>query len=422
MQICLTVIEGPHQGQVFTFGGHDTFLVGRSKHAHFRLPHKDKYFSRIHFLMEVNPPRCRVVDMGSRNGTYVNGQKVSAIDLKDGDLITAGHTVLRIGLLQDSITEDELPPLPREALALAAPATVAGQATTPNTQRLAAGASPVEIPVVQPIKGYHILRELGRGGMGVVYLAQRLADNSLVALKTIMPAMAASTHQLERFLREANILQKLDHPNIVRCLDLGECNGQLFFAMEYVQGTDAAQMLKKNGPLPIRTVVAMMNQLLKALEYAHALLFVHRDIKPSNLLVAQREQGAEVKLADFGLARVYQSSQLSGLTMTGEVGGSAAFMPPEQITQYREAKPPSDQYAAAATMYNLLTDRFVYDLPREIHHQFTKILTDNPVPIRRRRPEIPEALATAIHRALAREPQDRFADVREFRKALGAAV
>src|SRR5947208_5858442 len=96
MRITLTVVDGPHKGQVFTFSGHDTFLVGRSRRAHFQLPAKDKYFSRIHFLVEVNPPRCRIMDMGSRNGTHVNGQKIDTTDLNDGDQIRAGHTILRV--------------------------------------------------------------------------------------------------------------------------------------------------------------------------------------------------------------------------------------------------------------------------------------------------------------------------------------
>ena len=96
MRLHIAVIAGPHQGQVFTFTGHDTFLVGRSKRAHFRLPEKDEYFSRIHFLVEVNPPRCQLLDMKSTNGTYVNGRKVAVADLADGDLIQGGQTVLRI--------------------------------------------------------------------------------------------------------------------------------------------------------------------------------------------------------------------------------------------------------------------------------------------------------------------------------------
>src|SRR5213593_3937228 len=109
MRVTLTVIGGPHTGQTFSFSGHDTFLVGRSKRAHFRLPAKDRYFSRVHFLVEVNPPQCRLMDMGSRNGTYVNGRRVEdTIDLKDQDQIRAGRTVLRVGV--EVTAEVEQPP------------------------------------------------------------------------------------------------------------------------------------------------------------------------------------------------------------------------------------------------------------------------------------------------------------------------
>src|SRR5580765_7448334 len=96
MRITLNVIAGPHEGLEFTFDRHDTFLVGRSQHAHFQLPAKDKYFSRVHFMIEVNPPSCRLIDMGSHNGTYVNGIQVLTADLNDGDQIHAGHTILRL--------------------------------------------------------------------------------------------------------------------------------------------------------------------------------------------------------------------------------------------------------------------------------------------------------------------------------------
>ena len=201
-------------------------------------------------------------------------------------------------------------------------------------------------------------------------------------------------------------------------LDVGQANGQLYFVSEYVPGTDAAQVLKKTGPLPLRTAVSMVSQLLKGLEYAHDMGLVHRNIKPANMLLQQHDQGGEVKLADFGLARVYQASHLSGLSLTGATAGSAAFMPPEQITHYREANPPADQYSAAATLYNLLTGKYVYDVSDAVAQQFAKILHDKPVPIRKRRQDIPEALADVIHKALERKPKDRFADVKEFRKAL----
>src|SRR5262249_39332353 len=144
------------------------------------------------------------------------------------------------------------------------------------------------------------------------------------------------------------------HPNIVAFQEMGESEGRLYFAMDYVRGTDAAALLKEHGPLPVARAVGLVRQMLRALDYAHAKQFVHRDIKPANLLVAGAGGQETARLADFGLARVYQASQLSGLTMTGDIGGTVAFMAPEQITNYREAKPPVDQYAAAASLYNLL--------------------------------------------------------------------
>jgi serine/threonine-protein kinase len=98
MHITLTVIAGPHRDRVFTFTGRDTFLVGRSKYAHFQLRDKDKFFSRIHFLMEIDPPHCKLVDLRSRNGTFVNGQRVTVLDLKHGDRIQAGHTILQLAV------------------------------------------------------------------------------------------------------------------------------------------------------------------------------------------------------------------------------------------------------------------------------------------------------------------------------------
>src|SRR5205814_1327112 len=146
--------------------------------------------------------------------------------------------------------------------------------------------------------------------------------------------------------------------------------------------------------------------------------FVHRDIKPSNMLITHVGGKEEVRLADFGLARVYQASHLSGLTMTGDIGGTMAFIAPEQITSYREARPPADQFAAAATLYNLLTGLFIYDLPPELAKQIGLILNDDPIPIRNRRPSLPSSLAAIVHKGLARDPADRYPGVKDFLQAL----
>jgi serine/threonine-protein kinase len=254
--------------------------------------------------------------------------------------------------------------------------------------------------------------------MGVVYLALRGTDTVPVALKMIIPAATGSRSDVERFLREANILRELNHPHIVAFRDMGDINGGLFFAMDYVRGADAGRLLKKGGPFAVGRGVALICQLLDALGYAHDRRYVHRDLKPANLLVAN-ENGREVlKLADFGLARVYQASQLSGLTMAGQIGGTVAFMPPEQITEYREARPAADQYAAAAALYNLLTDAFIFNFPNELNKQLLMILTEKPVPIQDRRSDLPRGLPEIIHRALARDPAQRWPDVRALRQAL----
>lgn len=450
--VVLTVTAGPHKGEVFRISGHDTFIVGRSIRAHLQLPSKDRYFSRFHFLIETNPPSCRIMDLGSHNGTFVNKKRIKTAMLKDGDRIKAGHTILKVTLVgmaespgqadTDVVERPVSAPVKQaqpdpeklaSALAIVGtkaacricsaparqPAPVSADATIgPSAWPLCPDCAAAIRAQPQPITGYCVLNELGKGGMGVVYRALRNCDGAMVALKTLKPAVTPSAGQIRRFLREADILRQLEHPYIVAFHDMGEANGQFYFVMDYVNGTDCQRLVKKEGPLPIARSVALTCQMLEALEYAHAKGFVHRDIKPGNLLVTQAKGREIAKLADFGLARTYQASHLSGLTMMGEVGGTAAFMPPEQILNFREVKPPTDQYSAAATLYCLLTGRYVYDLPADPQQQIMMILTKDPVPIRARREQVPDELARVIHKGLARVAKDRFADVKAMRAAL----
>ncbi len=435
MRITLTVSEGPHQGQVFAFDGHDTFLVGRSKRAHFRLPSKDRFFSRIHFLVEVNPPHCRLMDMSSSNGTYVNGERVERIDLHDGDVIRAGQTVLQVAVTADagrpptpvpspSAPSADPPTLPSPLAVvppLARPAACAGcgaALTTAADFSLCPTCLGESRTMRQTVEDYHLIRELGRGAMGLVYLAVHRGDGRPVALKTIIPAAGCGETQVTRFLREAGILRELQHPNIVSFRDIGESNGVLYFAMDYVRGCDAHTLLKKQGRFEVRRAANLIGQLLDALAFAHGRGFVHRDVKPSNLLITGEKDAERLMVADFGLAKVYQASNLSGLTMTGDVGGTIPFMAPEQITEYRTARPPVDQYSAAASLYNLLTRNYVYDFPGSFQQQLLAVLNESPVPIRKRRPDLPEALAAVVHRGLARDPAARFPDAAAMRDAV----
>jgi serine/threonine-protein kinase len=269
MVVRLAVMEGPHRGQEFVFLEHDLFLVGRSRSAHFRL--QDDYFSRLHFLVEVNPPNCRLTDLGSHNGTYVNGKKVDVADLKNGDLIQGGTTVLRLSV-----------EVPREMPATARYRALSLSSGPPSQPGLAKVHRPKATPAAanclacgaplrshqhgalclgcrdrsdrqpQTVPGYRIVKELGHGGMGIVSLALRVKDDLPVALKSVMPAAAASRDNIERFLREARILQYLDHSHIVSFLEMGYAGGQLFFATEYVTGVNVAHLLESRVLCPCR--------------------------------------------------------------------------------------------------------------------------------------------------------------------------
>jgi serine/threonine-protein kinase len=257
--------------------------------------------------------------------------------------------------------------------------------------------------------------------MGVVYLALCEKRGDLVALKTIIPQVSVSQKDIQRFLREADILRQLSHPHIVAFREVGESSGRIYFAMDYVPGKDAARLVRENGGLlPIPRAVLLVCQMLEALQHAHDRKFVHRDIKPNNLLVKSADGRDFALLTDFGLGRVYQASRMSGLTMTGEFAGTLEFMAPEQITNFREAKPHTDQYAAGAAFYFLLTGFPPYDLSGRIEQRLLTILQDNPVPIRKRRPDIPPKLANVVHRALARDPNLRFPELNAMRTALDA--
>lgn len=464
MRVTFTVTAGPHIGRQFVFSEHETFIVGRSNKAQFQLPVKDKYFSRLHFLVEVNPPLCRLLDLESRNGTYVNRKKVAGdkVELKNGDRIKGGETVLTVAI---EYAPDEVPSmkdLPAPSRTSQRRTVIVPQdpddpyATEPRApsdppqnlnerpgrldlQPVRVSATPQEICVAQkweallppdyrdrirqhgqPIKGYQIVDELGRGAMGVVYRAIRNADQSVVAVKTVLPVVRGIPRDYEMFLREAEILKSLNHPHIVRFLEMGTTGALLFFAMEYVPGTDASKLVPATGAsLPVPRIVNIIDQLLSALEEVHVRGFVHRDIKPSNLMVQTMPSGDDfARLADFGLARAYQSSRLSGLTVTGGFGGTMAFMAPEQMTDFRHAKPHVDQYSVAASLYYMLTRRCVYRLPKTVARQILMLQQEPFIPITEYRSDLPPGLVEAIHRGLAREPGDRFPSVSEFRAAL----
>ena len=223
-------------------------------------------------------------------------------------------------------------------------------------------------PSAEPprIPGYEVEEELGRGGVGVVYRARHLRLDRTVALKMLLAGPYARPEERERFLREAQALAGLRHPNIVQVHDFGELGGLPYFAMEYVEGGSLAQRLA-GTPLPPREAAALAATLAEAVEAAHRSGIVHRDLKPANVLLTD---AGTPKIGDFGLARRLDGGP--GATLTGTALGTPSYMAPEQARgQARAIGPAVDVYALGAILYELLTGRppFRAETPAQTVHQ-----------------------------------------------------
>jgi serine/threonine-protein kinase len=264
--------------------------------------------------------------------------------------------------------------------------------------------------------GYIIVRLLGAGGMGEVYLAQHPRLPRRDALKVLPATVSSDPEYRARFEREADIAATLWHPHIVGVHDRGEFHGQLWIAMDYVDGTDAAELLAKypHG-LPQRQVLDIITGVAEALDYAHQCRLLHRDVKPSNILMSRLESGEQrILLADFGIARFENES--SGLTQTNMTVGTVSYAAPEQLMG-RDIDGRADQYALAATAYHLLTGAppFQHSNPAVVISQH---LSAQPPSLSERRPELAD-LDPAIRKALSKDPGDRFARCVDFAHSLG---
>jgi serine/threonine-protein kinase len=439
MALTLRVLTGAAAGRCHQLTAPGTVLVGRSSRCGLMLPSGeagDLRVSHAHALVEYNPPVCRVYDVASRNGTRVNGAVVASGELRGGDVLTIGATRIQVELTPAEQETVEYPQ-PEVDDVFAAATVHPGQpsrspsrsprrkvcsacrrAPPPGRAVLCEGCEAAAGRLDQPIPGYRLVREVGRGGMGVVYQAVRAADGKRVAVKTILTPHAVHPSQLAKFLRETAILRQLRHPNVVRYRDGGVIGDGAYLALDYVHGLDLRKVLKRWGQMSVPNAVRAVRHALAGLAHAHARRFVHRDLKPSNLLLEVRRGRQTVKLTDFGLARAYHASQLSGLTLAGEVGGTPAFLPPEQILNFRGAEPTADQYSMAASLYTLLTDSYPYNMSGAAPAVLARILDEDPVPLLDRRADLPLPLARVVHRAMERSPADRFRSVDEFAAAL----
>jgi serine/threonine protein kinase/tetratricopeptide (TPR) repeat protein len=261
---------------------------------------------------------------------------------------------------------------------------------------------------------YAIERELGRGGMATVYLAQEHKHDRLVAIKVLHPEMSASVGA-DRFLREIGIVARLSHPHIVPLIDSGDADGLLYYVSPYVPGGSLRDRLVRERKLPVSDALRIAREVATALDYAHRNGFVHRDVKPENILFAD----GQAVLADFGVARACSASPEDIVTEAGMALGTPAYMSPEQASGDRDAGEPSDQYSLACVVYEMLAGEPPFTGANS-RSTLAKQVTERPRPIRTLRPEVPASVERALARALAKAPEDRYPSAAEFAAGLDA--
>jgi len=452
MGVVLRVTKGKHRGQEFEVERPGRFVVGRASYADFALV-RDSTLSREHFQIELNPPFCHLIDLGSTNGTKVNQLRVERVQLREGDVVTAGDSSFRVHLTTTG-QEAHVPPKcagcgvlledARGVLGASSDATLPGLDTVEGAVLLPAMALCEQcserrnrFPETHP--DYLIEDLIGEGGMGQVYRALQISRSRRVAIKMMVANWARlassedSNHVLaeqkafQYFRREIQALRDMlmpggrCPPNIVEFYDLFEINGQFQLVMEYVDGKNALDWVRSfEEKLPIESAVRIAQQLLAALHYAHTKGYVHRDVKPSNLLIIGPQHWPRLKLSDFGLAKNLANSELfTKLTRLGDVGGSIGYLSPEHIREFGEVTASADIYCAGATVFYLLTGKYPYlNFNPARPDSYEMILEHPPVPLRAFRPDAPSELERILLKALKKQPRDRWQSARAMWQAL----
>jgi Tol biopolymer transport system component len=259
---------------------------------------------------------------------------------------------------------------------------------------------------------YRIERELGHGGMAVVFLARDLRHERPVAIKVLRPELAAALGP-QRFLREIQLAARLTHPHILPLLDSGEADGLLYYTMPFVEGETLRQRLERERQLPVEDSLRIARKVADALDHAHRQGVVHRDIKPENILFA----AGHAVVADFGIAHAMEVAGGEKLTTTGVILGTPAYLSPEQAAGSRLVDARTDQYSLACVVYEMLAGQppFTGPTAESLMHQHLSVA---PRTVTELRPAVPAALADTLTRALAKNPADRFPDTARFADSL----
>lgn len=245
-------------------------------------------------------------------------------------------------------------------------------------------------------KRFKVIRKLGQGGIGIVYLVEDLERKTQVALKILKPEIASNPLAMERFKREVSAMRQIDHPGIVQVFDTGRIGDSLFFTMEYVSGQSVSELIRKKGPMPVNEALSLAKRICGIMDAVHRVM-VHRDLSSDNFMI---DDAGEVHLLDFGTARLIQEE--SKLTQAGLHLGKICYSAPEQRIDSKTVDHRADLYSMAVLLYEMLTGELVVCYE----------------PVTDYREELPEKFNPFFEKAMAQEPDDRFASAAQFGEEL----
>jgi eukaryotic-like serine/threonine-protein kinase len=438
-QVILSTGEKTH-----IFADRTTCVIGRHEDCSICIPNDTEHsnISRFHCFLDINPPQVRIRDFGSRNGTYVNdkiigqrpegvtaeeGTKMSfpEVELQNGDAIKLGSTIWRVEISTSPESSNDLD----NKNPVSVPPPVANK--SPGVvNKLFPKVFPAK--AAKTIDGYELLELLTSSDYTEVYLARHIETGNIVALKTMLPQVAANDKAVRTFLREADNVRVLNHPNVVRMHDRGRVEGVFYFTMDYCNSGNVEDLLRdRGGKLSLEEAMTIVLPVLDGLIYAHNVRvgdaefpdgkievvrgLVHRDLKPANILIDIQNDTKVIKIGNYGLAKAFDLAGMSGMSVTNSATENLSFMPRQQILNFRYVKPDVDVWATAASLYYMLTGQY----PRNISGDpIAAILTNPIVPIREREPSIPVAIAKVIDTALQENPRIHFQSAKELKEQL----
>lgn len=422
----LRFLNGPLAGREVGLLPRSKTVLGRSPECQIAV--EVPGVSRYHCRINCDGRHCHLVDLGSVNGTFVNGERAARHVLQHGDQVSIGSIkfVFRRDVAQCPAENQQMAALPPEAssdlpwscdvcgtlVEAPGPGDAATEGADPKL--LCESCRPVGWILGGNVGHFRVVSKIAEGGMGTVFRAHQEVVDRPVALKILKSEFASEPRSIKRFLREARASASLSHPNIVPLYDAGQFETIHYIAMEYIDGPSAAQVLDTSGFGGVGGVLKVAIQMAHALAHAFGSKVVHRDVKPSNIMLTH--SGA-AKLTDFGLAKFMYDAGLSSITEAGTSMGTLAYMSPEHLRDARAVDYRGDIYSLGATIYHMLTGQHAFS-SGSFMQTARKILSQPPPSPGDLNPKVPELFSKVVQRMMATDAQARYQTPKELLNAL----